>query len=81
MGGQPETSASSAYKRGDVAEKTELWTQRFDKLRPLLQTLLSLLVCSNVCRQSSNKKDVTGMYVHTWNVDDVVHGELNSTSN
>ena len=49
--------------------------------RPLLQTLLSLLVCSNVCRQSSNKKDVTGMYVHTWNVDDVVHGELNSTSN
>ena len=56
MGGQPETSASSAYKRGDVAEKTELWTQRFDKLRPLLQTLLSLLVCSNVCRQSSTNK-------------------------
>ena len=26
MGGQPETSASSAYKRGDVAQKTELWT-------------------------------------------------------
>ena len=52
---QPETSASSAYKRGDVAEKTELCGhQRFDKLRPLLQMLLSLLVCSNVCRQSSN---------------------------
>ena len=44
------TNAATSQK------KTELWTQRFDKLRPLLQTLLSLLVCSNVCRQSSTNK-------------------------
>ena len=35
----------------------ELSVQVHQKLRPLLQTLLSLLVCSNVCRQSSS---VTG---------------------
>ena len=38
------------YKRGDVAQKQNSGQPRFDKLRPLLQTLLSLLVCSSVCR-------------------------------
>ena len=46
-----------AYKRGATShtEKQNSGQQRFDKVRPLLQTLLSVLVCSNVlCRQSSN---------------------------